>query len=321
MKKIAFEEHYLTESMATALKTTPGVPSTGVARGNSPFTPKLLDVGEGRLQQMSADGVDMQVLSMTQPGVQVFEPAKGVALAKEANDQMAEVIKRHSDRFVGLASIAPQDPKAAADELERAVTKLGYRGANINSNVFGEYLDEKKFWPIFEQAEKLDVPIYIHPRLPSPDMIKPYQAYPGLSDAMIGFAAEVSLHALRLICSGLFDEYPKLKIVIGHMGEALPYWLWRIDNHFSRTDMTKRLKRLPSQYFKENFYITTSGMFFEPALLCAYLVLGAERILFAVDYPYEAMKPAVDFIDAAAISDIDKEKICHGNAEKLLKIK
>ncbi len=212
--------------------------------------------------------------------------------------------------------IAPQDPQGAADELVRAVTKLGLRGASINSHTRGEYLDNKKFWHIFEQAEKLNVPIYIHPRTPSPDMLKPYLDYPGLDTAMLGFAHEVALHALRLICSGLFDEYPKLQIILGHLGESLPYWLWRIDDRAAY--LSNKLQKKPSQYIKDNFYITTSGMFWQPALMCAYLALGAERILFAVDYPLQELKDAVQFMEEAPICDYDKEKICYLNAQQLL---
>ena len=149
-------------------------------------------------------------------------------------------------------------------------------------------------------------------------MVNPYLAYPRLDSAMLGFAAEVSLHALRLICSGVFDQYPKLNIILGHMGEALPYWLWRIDNIWQRGPFTNIPKRLPSEYFKDNFYITTSGMFWQPPLLCACLAVGADRILFAVDYPMESSEKAVQFIETAPICDSDKEKICHLNAEKLL---
>ena len=281
---------------------------------------KLLDIGEGRISEMNRDGIDMQVLSLVSPGVQVFDAATGTAIAKIANDRLAKAVRKYPERFAGLASIAPQNPFEAAKELERAVKELGLKGALINSHTKGEYLDDKKYWVIFEVAERLGVPIYIHPRCPSPDMIKPYLAYPRLHTAMLGFSAEVSLHAMRLICSGVFDQYPKLTIILGHLGEALPYWLWRIDNMWQMRAFPNRPKRLPSEYFQDNFYISTSGMFWEPPLLCACMAMGADRILFAVDYPIESNEKAVRFMETVSISKSDKEKIYHINAEKVFKL-
>ncbi|MFH1031558.1 MAG: amidohydrolase family protein [Chloroflexota bacterium] len=311
MKTIAFEEHFITQEFIDAMRSTVGF-------STSANTDVLLDMDKGRLKVMDEAGVDMQVLSFFQPGVQALDVPVGVATAKKINDKLADVVKKYPTRFAGLAAIAPQAPEEAAKELERAVRKLGLKGTSINSHVKGEYLDDRKFRPIFAAAEKLDVPIYIHPQRPSPELLKSFSAYPVLAGAMAGFAAEVSLHALRLICSGLFDEYPKLKIVLGHMGEALPYWLWRIDNHWKRDPLSKKLKKTPSQYIKDNFFITTSGMFWGPPLMCAYLALGADNILFAVDYPFESSQEGVQFIQSVPICDSDKEKICHLNAEKLL---
>ncbi|MFH1651632.1 MAG: amidohydrolase family protein [Chloroflexota bacterium] len=342
MKKIAIEEHFSTEEQINLLQKimtntypVPGVveeeeyvkyeagwarsPLDGTERG-SIVKRTLLDIGEGRIKEMDKTGIDMQVLSLVSPGVQMLDAAAGTALARNVNDHLAAAVKKHPDRFQGLAAIAPQDPQAAAMELERAVTKLGLKGTSINSHVKGEYLDDKKFWPIFEVAAKLKAPIYIHPRVPSGGMLAPYVGYPGLASASCGFAAEVGLHSLRLICSGVFDKYPNLKIIIGHMGEALPYWLWRIDNRLMKTPGTRDWPKPPSQYFKDNFLITTSGMFSLPPLICAYMTLGADNILFAVDYPMEFNEEAVPFIEAAPISDGDKEKICHLNAEKYLKL-
>jgi len=344
VKKIGIEEHFYTEGYINYLRSRKEAPrreiieqngkkmernwmSASVFRIMDPEQPsKISDLGEGRLKEMDEAGMDMQVLSLSFPGVEAFDAADATAVAKDTNDEISEVVKKYPKRFTAYATIAPQDPQAAADELERAAKKLGLKRVLINSNIRGEYLDDKKYWVILERAEALDVPIYIHPRQPSADMLKPYLAYPGLANAMLGFAAETSLHAMRLILSGVFDKYPKLKIILGHMGEAIPFWLWRLDSRLleekesdAATAMFyKDRKKDPSQYFRDNFYVTTSGMYWEPPLQFVLSVLGADKILFAGDYPYESLKDAVQFIDSAVISDSDKEKICYKNAEKLL---
>jgi predicted TIM-barrel fold metal-dependent hydrolase len=284
---------------------------------------------EKRLKDMDEAGIDMQVLSF------FFPPREGVdatSMAKSANDRLAKVVEKYPKRFAAFAAIPLQNPDAAANELERAVKQLGFKGTLIPSNPGGgEYLDEQKYRVIFEMAQKLDMPVYIHPGGPSPDTMKPYLAYPVLSRAMWAFGAEAGLDAMRLICSGLFDKYPGLKIILGHMGEGIPYFLWRIDNRWLKEKdgqpgaweadpIGGKLKKKPSQYFKDNFYVSTSGMFWHPVLQFVCLVLGADRILFAADYPPESAMEAAQFIETAPISDSDKEKICHLNAEKLLRL-
>ena len=281
---------------------------------------RILDVGEQRIKEMEESGIDIQVLSLVSPGVQVFDVATGATLSRKINDELYRIVQKYPKKFAGLAALAPQDPVGAAAELERAVKDLGLKGASINSHTKGEYLDDKKYRIIFERAERLGVPVYIHPRVPSPDMSKPYLTYPALATAMCGFGAEVSLHALRLILSGLFDEHPELKIILGHLGEALPFWLWRLDNRWLRAPGGMNIKKKPSQYIKDNFFITTSGNFSVSAFFCAYSELGADRILFAVDYPMESNKEAVQFMETLQISDSDKEKICHLNAERLFEL-
>lgn len=345
MKKIAVEEHIHTEEYVAHLYTRKDFPKRDFIekRGKKlirdwwsptnyrlmdPNQPnKLTDQGEGRIKEMDEFGIDLQVLSLSFPGVELFDAQEGTSMAKAVNNDLYEVINRYPERFAGLATLAPQAPEEAANELERAVTELGMKGAMINGNVQGEFLDDQKYWVIFEAAQNLDVPIYIHPKMPPADMIKPYLAYPGLASAMAGFAAEASLHAMRLICSGVFDKYPDLKIILGHLGEALPFWLWRLDSRLQEekgdpasASFYEYLNKNPSQYFKENFYVTTSGMFWEPVLKFVCSVLGADRVLFAVDYPYESSKIASQFIESAKIDDGDKAKICHLNAEKLLKL-
>lgn len=347
MRTIAVEEHFATEELldlyaAIMSRSYPdqqvldaekrlGLELAWFRRWREPIeegdrsavvTKRLLDCGEGRVKHMEQQGVDVQVLSLISPGVQIFEPSVGTALARRVNDALAEIVKSYPHRFVGLASIAPQSPAEAADELERAVRELGLRGATVNSHLRGEYMDDKKFWPIFERAEKLGVPIYLHPRAPLPDAFQPYyEPYPALATAMLGFGAEVSLHVMRLICGGVFDQFPGLKIIIGHLGEAFPFWLWRIDNHWNKSLLLKKQARTPSQYFKDNVFVSTSGNFSIPSFQCAHAVLGVDNILFAVDYPLEFNREGVEFLERLPISDEDKEKISHLNAEKLLGLK
>ena len=235
---------------------------------------------------------------------------------------MPQLIARHPTRYAGLATIAPQDPKRAVKEMERAIRTLKLNGVMINSHTNGEYLDELKFWPILEAAAGLDVPIYIHPRSPSPAMAQPYRKY-HLEHAIWGYAVETGLHAVRLIMSGVFDKYPTLKIVIGHMGENIPYALYRMDWMHARAPVAMdrpKLALTPSEYFRRNFMITTSGVNWHPALKFCIEVLGADNIMWAVDYPYQETHEAVRFMNDAPISDEDKAKIFHRNAERVFRI-
>ena len=343
MKIIAIEEHFNTQKYVDFLHSRKEYPKRETTQvdgkefvrdwwspTNSSFVDvnqinKLLDLGSGRLREMDETGVNMQVLSLL--GIQQFAPEEGSMIAKTVNDELYEITQKYPDRFAGFAAIAPQDPKAAALEIERAVKILHLKGAILCGHIHGEFLDNQKYWPIFEMAQKLDVPIYIHPFMLSSDMIKPYLGYPGLAAAMLGFSAQTSLHAMRLILSGVFDKYTNLKIILGHLGEALPFWLWRIDSRWleeqndpSASTYYKNLQKRPSQYFKDHFYVTTSGMFWEPVLQFTISVLSADRVLFATDYPFESMSKAAQFINSVTLSDFEKEKICHLNAEKLLKL-
>ncbi len=332
-RRIAVEEAFVTsEIMAEWRKVLaspdaePGFAKMGESilaqtPANKPLDDRLLDIGAARLAHMDAIGMDMQVLSLTSPGVQVFEAALATRLAAESNDALAAAVRAHPTRFAGLAAIAPQDPATAAKEIGRAVT-LGLCGIIVNSHTRGEYLDAPKFRPILEAAQALDLPIYLHPREPAASWVEPYLDY-ALWFAGWGFAAETGLHAMRLIMSGTFDRFPKLRIVLGHMGEGLPFWLQRIDNRYRlevKIGACEKLERLPSEYFLDNFVITTSGVTSMPALRLSLDVLGAERILFAADFPYEDDAEAVRFMDGAMVTEEERKKIYRTNAERVFKL-
>jgi 2,3-dihydroxybenzoate decarboxylase len=287
---------------------------------------RLVEIGDMRLAEMDASGIDVCILSHTVPGVQgIVDTAEAVTAAREVNDFLAEsAIARHPTRFAGFASVALQDPQAAAAELERAVTRLGFKGVMVNgftnagSTDHGEYLDDPKCLPFWEAASALGVPVYIHPR-PALDQ-RIYEGHAELIGATWGFAPETATHALRLVYSGRLDRLPTLTIVLGHLGETLPYFAWRIQHCFEYNPSDKRLERRLQDYLCENFYVTTSGNFHDQALICALLTMGADRILFAVDYPYELMGAAGEWIERAPISENDRRKIAHLNARALFRL-
>jgi len=285
---------------------------------------RIQDMGERRLADMDATGIARQLVFLSSPGVQVFDASTAVSLSWECNDQLIEKINANPERFSGLAAIAPQNPAAAAKELQRAV-KLGLKGAVVNSHTQGEYLDDPKCWEIFEAAQALDVPIYIHPNTPPREMIGPFLPR-GLDGAIYGFAVETGLHLMRIVVAGVFDRFPKLRVVVGHLGEGLPFWLFRLD--FMHASMVraqryagvKPLKMKVSDYFKENIWVTTSGMQWQPAILFAIQVLGIERVMYAMDYPYQFVPEEVKVTDELPISEPDRRKLYQENAERVFKL-
>jgi 2,3-dihydroxybenzoate decarboxylase len=292
------------------------------ARGH--LSERLSDIGERRIADMDASGIDVQILSLTSPGVQVFDAATAVSLAASTNDQVAEAVRKYPTRFAALAAVAPQDPKAAAREAERAVRSLGMKGLIINSHTRGEFLDDPRFWDIFEAAEALEVPVYIHPQAPPPQMSAPY-VEKGLEGALWGFAAETGLHVLAILRSGALDRFPRLQIVIGHAGEALPFWLYRLD-YMNRTarpcirNGSDSLQRTLSEYMRENVYVTTSGMAWAPVITFVQSVLGMDRVMYAMDYPYQFEPDEVTATEALPISGADKKKLFQTNAERVFRL-
>ena len=280
-----------------------------------------------RLVEMDKYGIDMHLLSIASPGVQVFDADVGSSLAALANDALAAAIGRNPTRFAGLGAVAPQSPERAAREIDRCMNELNLNGIIINSHTQGEFLDDPKFWPIFEAAVACDAPIYLHPAFPAPSMIEPYSQY-GMMGALWGFGADTSLHVVRMIMGGVFDAFPKLKIVLGHLGEGMAFWLGRLDNRYqnivNRGGLEplgmKKLQRLPSEYFATNFWSTTSGMMTMPPFDLVLKMFGPDRLMFAVDYPFEQTAEAAAFARALDLPDEVLHKVAHGTAESLFRI-
>ena len=290
------------------------------------FVAQLTDV-DARLPEMDRLGIAMHVLGIAAPGAQAFAPEIGAELAVIANDMLAATIARHPDRFAGLAAIAPHSVERSVQEIERATTTLGLGGIIINSHTHGEYLDDPKFWPILEAAVAFDSPLYLHPNFPAEDMIGPYSKY-GMMGAMWGFQAECSLHVVRMIMAGVFDRFPTLQLVLGHLGEGLPYWLDRLDNRYKNI-LTRgglaslgmvELQHLPSDYVRRNIHVTTSGMNSRAPFDFCLDVLGPDRVLFATDFPFEQGDEAVAFIRGASLTEEVMANITHRSAERLFGI-
>ena len=318
MKTITLEEHFFTESYLRAAKDDPSVQFGGLQ-------PKLLDLGAGRIAAMDEAGIDLQVLSLAAFALEGLDAATGTALARDVNDELAAAVRANPTRLAGFATVALKDPGAAVVELERSILNLGFVGLMLNGTVEGRFMDDPAFLPVFEAAARLSVPVYLHPA-PAPKVVKAayFSGLPGelgnmLSIAGWGWHAETGLHTLRLIVSGLFDKVPGLQLVIGHMGEGLPYTLARSSGILSRP---ARLRQTVAEYFKTNIHLTTSGYFTLSPLKCALEVVGIERLMYSVDYPFSPNTHGQEFLKKAAgvLSAEDMEKLVGGNAEKVLKI-
>lgn len=310
---IAIEEHFwapeFTEHYSPAqLKRPPSLRQ------------RLEDFGKLRLREMDEAGIDMQVLSHAPTGPQRLKPEIAVEASRKVNDRLHAFVQTDPRRFAGFAALPTQRPEAAADELQRSVEDLKFKGALIHGLTDGRFMDDRFFWPIFARAEALDVPIYVHPARPLPAVVDAYygpyvETHPALVQAAWGFGVETATHAIRLVLSGVCQEYPRLKFLIGHLGEGIPYHLTRIDEALSRPG------NRPSNFaevFREHFWVTTSGFFSDSALLCSIDEMGIDRVLFAVDWPFVDNKPGTDWLMAAPISEDDKARIAGGNAAKLL---
>ena len=312
---IAIEEHYWDRELASHFKG----PEAG--RGNE-TDERLFDLGALRLKEMDEAGVDIQVLSHGAPSAQKLPADTGPAITRGVNDRLAAFVKSNSKRFAAFCALPTANPEAAADELERCVTQLGFKGAMIHGMSTGEFIDLKKYWPIYERAEKLNVPLYLHPSLPNETVTQIYyqdyaKDFPLVVRPAWGYTVETATQAIRLVLSGAFDKYPKLKIILGHFGETIPFLLWRIDSSLKRPGQKQLDFR---DIFCRNFYLTTSGFFSNPALLCCVMEMGVDHILFAIDWLFVMNPPGVEWMKDIPLSDEDKAKILSGNAKRLLRM-
>jgi len=324
MARIDFENHFAaTEWLAAARRNATQAPAgaASIFGPGSPMAAKLTDLGEGRLTAMDEAGMDVAVLSLSAPGIERFEPLAATKIAKAANDELAGAISKYPSRFRGFAALSARDTDAAVVEFERCVKELGFVGWNTHSNFGDSYLDEKRYWPLLAKAEELAAPIYIHPDLP---IIPQFCTYGfGLAGPSYGYGAETALAMMRLVIGGVFDVFPKLKIILGHLGEGLPFMMDRVNRPYVqglvRTDpaIAPTLKKTPAKYLLDNMVVTTSGNYSTSAFVCTKSELGIERILLGSDYPYESMKTCVDFLEAQAMSPSEAQQLYETNAGSL----
>jgi 2,3-dihydroxybenzoate decarboxylase len=321
--KIGLEEHFAIPDTATNPRGTYADVTWNQLKQ------RLLDLEGERLALMDAHGIEMMVVSLNSPAVQAVPDSNAaVALARRANDALAEQVAKRPDRFQGLAALPMQSPDHAIEELERAIKQLGFKGALVNGfSQVGDpdnavYYDLPQYRPFWAALEKLDVPFYLHPRSPLPRDARLYAGHPWLMGAAWAFGNETAVHALRLMGSGLFDEYPRLSIVLGHLGEGLPFNLWRVDNCNAGAVKTDggRAKKPIADYVRNNFYVTTSGNFATLSFMHTVLQLGADRVMFSIDWPFEEISHAATWFDAVDLNEVDRLKIGRTNAARLFKL-
>jgi predicted TIM-barrel fold metal-dependent hydrolase len=312
---IAMEEHYWDAELASHY--------AGVESSRDPeISKRLHDLGALRIKEMDEAGIDIQVLSHGAPSAQKLPADIAVDLTRRVNDRLAEAVRAHPTRFAAFAALPTAVPEAAADELERTVREHGFKGAMLHGTANGTFLDHQRFWPIYARAEKLDVPIYFHPSLPNAAVMEAYyndyaKDFPMVVRPAWGYTVETATLAIRLVLSGVFEKHPGLKVVLGHLGETLPFLVWRIDHSLARPGQKRMSFR---NIFCNNFYVTTSGFFSNPALLCCVMELGIDRIVYAVDWPFMPNMPGTQWMETVPLCDEDKAKILSGNAKRLLRM-
>jgi 2,3-dihydroxybenzoate decarboxylase len=324
-KKIALEEHWANQELnelRTEWGKRTGYPVTVDPKAIGYSFPRTPDFEKFRLPFMDEFGIAMQVISTGSPGIQGYaDAATAVAKAKQINDAQAEIIRKYPGRFAGFAGLPTQDPKAAADELERSVKQLGFKGAMIQGSTHWEYLDHTKYWVIWERAEALEVPIYLHVQEPSFDTAKLYEGHPELTGATWAWGVETGTHALRIINAGVFDAFPKATLILGHLGESLPYLLGRLDEGYIMAAKSgRKLRKRLSEYIRSNILVTTSGLYRPEALVCVIAAMGEDRVLYSMDYPFVHPKASIDCFESTPMSDEVREKIAHLNAERWLSL-
>ncbi|VCU68621.1 Amidohydrolase [Pigmentiphaga humi] len=316
-RKIALEEHFMMPGFEEYSNSFLSFidPAT-----QKELAQRLNDFDELRLDEMDRAAIDLVVLSQSGPGVQA-EPDGQAAIAKARanNDFLAERIARHPERYAGFAMLPMHDPLEAARELERCVAQMGFKGSLVNGHTLGRYYESRDYDPFWARMQELDVPMYLHPAYPWRPL-HALEGMPVLTGASWGWGVETASHALRLLFGGVFDRFPGLKVILGHMGEFLPFQRWRLDSRFAAYPFGIELERQPSQYIGSNLVITTSGVCSHPTLLGAVGEIGADAVMFSVDYPYESTEAAAAFIDSAPLPPDQLEAICHGNAARLLKL-
>jgi len=316
MRIIAIEEHF---SLPSRTVSNPVILERSRARLKHDLIAEGLDLDASRIAAMDAAGITMQVLSCT--ALQVLDAEAAVPAARETNDTAHAAIQRHPDRFSAFAALPTADPAASVREFERAVSELGFKGAMIANHTRGEYMDDRKFWPIFACAEGLNVPIYLHPSAPHPLAMQAYfTGFEDIATAPWGYAMDTATHFMRLVFAGVFDAFPRLKIILGHYGEGLPFWITRTNAHTAYNVKKRGLKYEYKDYVANHLWVTCSGHFNEPAFLCTMLAMGIDKIMFAVDWPFEDNQAAVDYLMRLPISEADRARVAHGNVESLLRL-